>query len=567
MYSVLQLLYHMVPSESQIVVEKNPSMSADAKDKLVSSKDKKVFTTVVQGASSLESPKGAQEEVSFMTKGGEQQFGYQSNVYGSQPQTLFSGGYLNHLGQWEEHPYVVSVEGLNSAYPVMYGAYSPLSHFGDNQSYFSFLYPMSSPYYQSPASPSMGHSSSDTGISQFDPTHQYYLPNELYYSPIPAFHQPFGSLDAVFEAPMQSSGIPEVFWQGNTPLSSGMHQESMCSSGSYTPFQHGGKFGGSTPCWSDSSRFGTFNKGFKNEKGSFDFLNEQSRGPRATKTKKEVESSSAEDKYKKTLLIVDPEKYNHPDFVTEYKDAKFFVIKSYTEDHIHKSIKHNVWASTASGNRKLNAAYREGKEKEDYCPIFLFFSVNGSSQFCGVAEMIGPVDFDKSVDYWQNDRWSGQFPVKWHIVKDVPNNLVRHIILGNNENKRVTNSRDTQEVKLEQGVQMLAIFKNHEAKTTILEDFDFYEQREKVMLDDRQQRKVQCADAKAQNQVKASVAVGIMTQISDTFAQAVQLEETKDRDIRLKIGDTAAAENPSAAPVKTEEATPKTAVPGTKQSG
>ncbi|CAL5069861.1 unnamed protein product [Urochloa decumbens] len=554
----------MVPSESQIVVEKNPSMSADAKDKLVSSKDKKVFTTVVQGASSLESPKGAQEEVSFMTKGGEQQFGYQSNVYGSQPQTLFSGGYLNHLGQWEEHPYVVSVEGLNSAYPVMYGAYSPLSHFGDNQSYFSFLYPMSSPYYQSPASPSMGHSSSDTGISQFDPTHQYYLPNELYYSPIPAFHQPFGSLDA---APMQSSGIPEVFWQGNTPLSSGMHQESMCSSGSYTPFQHGGKFGGSTPCWSDSSRFGTFNKGFKNEKGSFDFLNEQSRGPRATKTKKEVESSSAEDKYKKTLLIVDPEKYNHPDFVTEYKDAKFFVIKSYTEDHIHKSIKHNVWASTASGNRKLNAAYREGKEKEDYCPIFLFFSVNGSSQFCGVAEMIGPVDFDKSVDYWQNDRWSGQFPVKWHIVKDVPNNLVRHIILGNNENKRVTNSRDTQEVKLEQGVQMLAIFKNHEAKTTILEDFDFYEQREKVMLDDRQQRKVQCADAKAQNQVKASVAVGIMTQISDTFAQAVQLEETKDRDIRLKIGDTAAAENPSAAPVKTEEATPKTAVPGTKQSG
>jgi len=73
--------------------------------------------------------------------------------------------------------------------------------------------------------------------------------------------------------------------------------------------------------------------------------------------------------------------------------------------------------------------------------------VNGIGQFCGVAEMIGPVDFDMSVDYWQNDRWSGQFPVKWHIVKDVPNNLVRHIILGNNEDKRVTNSRDTQEVQ------------------------------------------------------------------------------------------------------------------------
>jgi YTH domain-containing family protein len=75
--------------------------------------------------------------------------------------------------------------------------------------------------------------------------------------------------------------------------------------------------------------------------------------------------------------------------------------------------------------------------------------VNSSGHFCGVAEMIGPVNFDKSVDYWQNERWNGQFPVKWHIVKDVPNNIVRHIILENNENKRVTNSRDTQEVQIQ----------------------------------------------------------------------------------------------------------------------
>jgi len=193
--------------------------------------------------------------------------------------------------------------------------------------------------------------------------------------------------------------------------------------------------------------------------------------------------------------------------------------------------------------------------------------VNGSGQFCGVAEMIGPVDFDMSVDYWQNDRWSGQFPVKWHIVKDVPNNLVRHIILGNNEDKRVTNSRDTQEVKLEQGVQMLAIFKNHDAKTTILEDFDFYEQQEKAMLDNRQQLKVQYADAKTQKLVEASEAVGIMTQISDTFAQAVHLEETKDKEISLKIEDTTSAEKASAAPVKTEEATPKTAESGNLLKG
>lgn len=45
-----------------------------------------------QGASSLKSPNSAQEEASFMGKGGKQQFGYQPDVHASQPQTLFSGG-------------------------------------------------------------------------------------------------------------------------------------------------------------------------------------------------------------------------------------------------------------------------------------------------------------------------------------------------------------------------------------------------------------------------------------------------------------------------------------------
>ena len=72
--------------------------------------------------------------------------------------------------------------------------------------------------------------------------------------------------------------------------------------------------------------------------------------------------------------------------------------------------------------------------------------VNASGHFCGVAEMIGPVDFEKSVDYWNEDKWTGQCPVKWHIVKDVPNTMFRHIILEKNDNKPVTNSRDTQEV-------------------------------------------------------------------------------------------------------------------------
>jgi len=82
-----------------------------------------------------------------------------------------------------------------------------------------------------------------------------------------------------------------------------------------------------------------------------------------------------------------------------------------------------------------------------YTPVFVF-QVNASGQFVGLAEMTGPVDFNTNVEYWQQDKWTGSFPLKWHIVKDVPNSLLKHITLENNENKPVTNSRDTQEVNI-----------------------------------------------------------------------------------------------------------------------
>lgn len=185
------------------------------------------------------------------------------------------------------------------------------------------------------------------------------------------------------------------------------------------------------------------------------------------------------------VALPDKSQFNQEGFPVTYKDAKFFVIKSYSEDDVHKSIKYNVWASTPNGNKKLDAGYREAQEKDNDCPVFLFFSVNTSGQFVGVAEMVGPVDFEKTVEYWQQDKWNGCFPLRWHIVKDVPNNILKYIILDNNDNKPVTNSRDTQEVKLEQGLEMLKIFKEHASKTSILDDFGFYENRQKLMQEKR----------------------------------------------------------------------------------
>jgi hypothetical protein len=92
-----------------------------------------------------------------------------------------------------------------------------------------------------------------------------------------------------------------------------------------------------------------------------------------------------------------------------------------------------------------------------FCTSSLF-QVNTSGQFVGLAEMVGPVDFDKTVEYWQQDKWTGCFPVKWHIVKDIHNNLLEHIILEYNENKPVTNSRDTQEVRIVDLILLISLY-------------------------------------------------------------------------------------------------------------
>ncbi len=136
--------------------------------------------------------------------------------------------------------------------------------------------------------------------------------------------------------------------------------------------------------------------------------------------------------------------YNPKEFNLTPKGARYFVIKSYSEDDIHRSIKYSIWCSTEHGNKRLDYWYRQTEGKG---PMYLFFSVNGSGHFCGMAQMMSPVDYNSSASVWAQDKWKGQLEVKWIYVKDVPNSQLRHIRLENNENKPVTNSRDTQEVR------------------------------------------------------------------------------------------------------------------------
>ncbi|KAJ3203096.1 hypothetical protein HDU82_006844 [Entophlyctis luteolus] len=198
-------------------------------------------------------------------------------------------------------------------------------------------------------------------------------------------------------------------------------------------------------------------------------------------------------------------------------NARFFIIKSFREDHVFKSIKHSIWSSTEIGNKRLHQAYIGTHRQQNLldaapprhrtlssasthqaqrgafeaqkslevsvgapaalgaadAPVFLFFSVNSSGHFCGVAEMTSAVDWtsNKSRVFTKDGKWEGVFDVRWIYVKDVPNQELRRLRVFSNENKPVTNSRDTQEVGPDIGWEMMRIFSEYERRTCILDDW------------------------------------------------------------------------------------------------
>lgn len=126
--------------------------------------------------------------------------------------------------------------------------------------------------------------------------------------------------------------------------------------------------------WNANDRFKLKDK--SNRNGDFEASTELTRGPRS-RSKSTSSDSSAE---KELGFTTCRDQYNLPEFQTDYEGAKFYVIKSYSEDDIHKSIKYDVWASTPNGNKKLDAAFHDAEMKTTEtgtkCPIFLFFSVS-----------------------------------------------------------------------------------------------------------------------------------------------------------------------------------------------
>ena len=160
-------------------------------------------------------------------------------------------------------------------------------------------------------------------------------------------------------------------------------------------------------------------------------------------------------------------------------NCKFFVIKSFSEEDIHKSIKYNVWSSSKNGNLTLSNAFNLTKEKNGN--VYLFYSCNGSGRYCGIARMKTPCDENKSFELWTQDgKWPGLFDVEWLLIKDVPFKEFKNIIITmkDGEIKPISNARDTQEIPFEQAKIMIQKIAEYQNSKTILEHFEFYDMRQ-----------------------------------------------------------------------------------------
>lgn len=167
---------------------------------------------------------------------------------------------------------------------------------------------------------------------------------------------------------------------------------------------------------------------------------------------------------KKTTAIIPP-------WIDVPEHSRFFVIKSSSLENVKKSFYNGIWSSTYFGNKRLSEAYSNLPKGSK---IFLFFSVNASGRFCGVAEMTSGLEAGLDTSIWgETEKYSTAFKVRWIVVRDVQNRLLKQFLIPSNDMKPVTNSRDTQEIPSAICKSILKLFKYDQTNLQSFLDHDY----------------------------------------------------------------------------------------------
>eukprot|EP00826_Nyctotherus_ovalis_P000712 TRINITY_DN10023_c0_g2_i2.p1 TRINITY_DN10023_c0_g2~~TRINITY_DN10023_c0_g2_i2.p1 ORF type:complete len:442 (-),score=141.18 TRINITY_DN10023_c0_g2_i2:18-1343(-) len=129
------------------------------------------------------------------------------------------------------------------------------------------------------------------------------------------------------------------------------------------------------------------------------------------------------------------------------KDSQFFIIKCANERNLEISQQNEEWATTTFNQDKLDKAYKSCKN------VILFFSVNKSTRFQGMAKMISGLTNRVSRE-WQTEgvRLGYSFKVKWIVTSDMLFANIGTLKALNGESIR--KARDTTEIGPDVGIQI-----------------------------------------------------------------------------------------------------------------
>lgn len=165
--------------------------------------------------------------------------------------------------------------------------------------------------------------------------------------------------------------------------------------------------------------------------------------------------------------------------LTQNHSNIYFIIKAFSEEDIHKSIKYSIWSSNSNGNTTLSNAFKQSVLSN--CNVYLFFSGNGSGRFAGIARLTSDVNINKNFPFWsQDNKWSGFFKIQWLMLKDIPFKNIKHIkfLMKDGIEKSIIFSRDVQEVPYTEACSFLDVLFNFSYTNSLLEHFEFYDIRQ-----------------------------------------------------------------------------------------
>lgn len=93
--------------------------------------------------------------------------------------------------------------------------------------------------------------------------------------------------------------------------------------------------------------------------------------------------------------------------------------------------------------------------------------------------MVGEVRFNSIFNYWWEElKWSGNFPIKWLYVKDIHHDDVEYL---NYNGTSVVKLKDGSGIDYNTGIELLQAFRGNDYISDIFEAFKFMDEREEKL--------------------------------------------------------------------------------------